>query len=104
MIGAAGGACWSGLGDGERLDDDGVLRLAVAGAVAVVLAVGRDLLQNVETLRDVPERCVLRRQRGVGVAEEELAAARVGLPGVGHRKGAGGIRRSGQVLVGDRVA
>src|SRR5947208_5113470 len=78
--------------------------MAVAGAEAVVLAGLGDRFQYVEALRDVAERRVLRPELGVGVDEEELAAAGVRCAGVGHRDRAGRIGRTGEVLVRDRVA
>src|SRR5690606_25907467 len=70
-----------GDGDRDRLDHDVVLR-PITGA-------GRHLLhrvEHVETLHDLAEQAVLRREAGTARAgdQEELAAVGV-RPGVGHR-------------------
>jgi hypothetical protein len=92
----------SGFRHGHSLDDytgSGRAVRAPGGG-----AQGRDLLQDVETAGNPRERCVTRGQLGVLVDEEELAAARMRLAGIGHGHRPGRVRRARQVLVGDRVA
>src|SRR5262245_30721004 len=71
-------------------------------ALAVSTGSGH-LLDDAQTRRDRAERRVVRRQLGVLVDEEELAAVGSG-PGVGHRYGCCRVGCSGQVLIGELVA
>src|SRR3546814_529249 len=92
----------SGLGDGDAVDRDDLGGSAVGGGVAPLV----DLVDDLHAGHDVPEHRVGRGQLVATVSDgdEPLAAARVGLAGVGHGQGAGRVRvLTGRQLVGDVV-
>src|SRR5438128_505432 len=91
----------SGLLDRDALDDDLLLRLAVAAPAGSARRC--DLGKYVKPADDGAERRVARRKRRVLVDEEELAS--VGIRArVGHRDGGRRVGGSCQVLVGERVS